>query len=128
MAKGLRSKAMRKNRSYLRKVLVEPIQRQRQEKIAEKIRKSTEQQQPKTLTALRNLITVAVPQGRSTRTEDVMDADEAEEEEDVEEEEEAVEQPKKRGGGPNPNITKEKRGGRTIEVVTSKTKAAGKKK
>eukprot|EP01033_Poteriospumella_lacustris_P012220 gene12220-8744_t len=127
MAKGLRSKSMRKNRSYLRKVLVEPIQRQRQEKIADKIRKSTEQQQPKTLTALRNLITVAVPQGRSTRTEDVMDADEAEEG-DEEEEEEVVEQPKKRGGGPNPNITKEKRGGRTIEVVASKTKAAGKKK
>lgn len=123
MAKGLRSKSMRKNRSYLRKTLVEPVSRQRQEKIAERMRTVKEAQQPKTLTALRNLITVAVPQGHSTRTADAM-----EEVEEEEEEEEQQQPQKKRGGGANPDITKVVRGGRTIEVMASKTKSGSKKK
>lgn len=125
MAKGLRSKSMRKNRSYLRKVLVEPMLRQRQEKIAEKLKKNTESQQPKTLTALRSLISVAVPPGYKEQNADAMDAEENEDDEEEEEEEPQ----KKRGGGPNPDITKVVRGGRTIEVVaSSKGKTASKKK
>lgn len=129
MAKGLRSKSMRKNRSYLRKVLVEPMLRQRQEKIAQKLKANTESQQPKTLTALRNLISVAVPPGYKEQAESTaMDAEDDGEEEEEEEEEEQQAPQKKRGGGPNPDISKVVRGGRTIEVVASKNKATGKKK
>jgi phosphopantothenoylcysteine synthetase/decarboxylase len=38
MAKGIRSKCMRKNRSHIRKILSEPIIKKRQEKINEKIK------------------------------------------------------------------------------------------
>lgn len=52
-----------------------------------------------------------------------------EDQNDEEEEEEEVVQPKKRGGGPNPDITKVVKGGRTIEIVASKaSKSANKKK
>ena len=38
MAKGIRSKCMRKNRSHIRKILSEPIIKKRQDKINEKIK------------------------------------------------------------------------------------------
>lgn len=85
--------------------------RQRAEKIAEKVRQIHEKQQPKTLTALKNLISVAKPQPA---------ADDAAMEEEEEEEEEA--RPARKAPVSNVEVTRVKRGGRTIEVVTTKTK------
>lgn len=67
MAKGLRSKSMRKNRTYLRETLVKPLIRERQEKIAEAMKKKIEEQNSSTLLQLKKII----PTGSNEEAEDI---------------------------------------------------------
>jgi hypothetical protein len=55
MAKGLRSKRMRKNRSILRKNFAQPIVDKRQEKIAEDIRVELQEKRGETIKALKTV-------------------------------------------------------------------------
>jgi hypothetical protein len=59
MAKGLRSKSMRKNRTYLRETLVKPLMRERQEKLAELMQQKLEEKQSPSLLKLKQLLPTA---------------------------------------------------------------------
>lgn len=56
MAKGLRSKAKRKNRSALRANLSEPINRQRQEKLALELKRDLDSKAGNSIRALKNVL------------------------------------------------------------------------
>lgn len=112
MAKGIRSKAMRKNRSYLRKTLVEPIMIERQAKIAESIRKTMEQAEEKTtLMKLKEVLMTSKSQltAATAESDDEMVI------------EEAITAPQPTFKAPQVTHGKEVqrvvRGGRTIEVL-----------
>lgn len=55
MAKGIRSKAKRQNRSFLRATLSEPIAKKRQEEINNSLQKSLDEQNGSTIQGLKSL-------------------------------------------------------------------------
>lgn len=55
MAKGIRSKAKRQNRSLIRATLSEPIAKKRQEEIAANLKKSLDEQNGSTIKSLKSL-------------------------------------------------------------------------
>ncbi len=100
MAKGLRSKSMRKNRSFLRKTLVEPIIEKRQEQLAEKLQKSLDaKQEPTTLLNLKKLLPTTE---KNASNENVEDKDDEEMEEEDDEEDEQPKAEKKKSKKVNP--------------------------
>ncbi len=79
---------MRKNRSFLRKTLVEPIIEKRQEQLAEKLQKSLDaKQEPTTLLNLKKLLPTTEKNASNEKVED-------EDNEEMEEEDDEEEQPK----------------------------------
>ena len=71
MAKGLRSKAMRKNRSQLRTTLAEPIIRKRQLAIANSIHNSIKAKNGNSILKLKSLFPNATTTNNDTITNDV---------------------------------------------------------
>lgn len=123
MAKGIRSKAMRKNRSYLRKTLVEPIMKARQEKIAESIRKTMgEAEEKTTLMKLKDVLGTTKSHSQLTAVPAPAESDD---DEMIVEEEIAAPQVKAKA----PQIVRDKvidrvvKGGRTIEVMKPTTRS-----
>ncbi len=105
MAKGLRSKQMRKNRSYLRATLSEPIAKQRQEKIFEELKKNLdEKKSTTTLMNLKSILPTKPVEKKAAVEEDAME----EEEEESEEEQEEVKQPAKKSSKKQNPFKKEK--------------------
>lgn len=60
MAKGIRSKRMRKNRAGLRKSFAQPIVDKRQEKIAQAIEDQLKEKRGETIKALKNVLSSGV--------------------------------------------------------------------
>jgi hypothetical protein len=56
MAKGIRSKSQRKNRTFLRETLVKPLMRERQDKLAELMQQRLDEKQSPSLLNLKKLI------------------------------------------------------------------------
>jgi hypothetical protein len=99
MAKGLRSKSMRKNRSFLRKTVMDPIIEKRQEALQEKLQKTLASKDPTTLLSLKNILpTSSTIQKKNQEGE--ADQDEMDDDEDEEEEEAPVVQKKSKKQNP----------------------------
>lgn len=126
MAKGLRSKCMRKNRSLIRKIVSEPIIKKRQEKITEAIKKDLELKKNGSLT---NLIKILASKQKKTNlkdkngnntndnNDDDMNNNEIQEDDDDEEEDKVVQ---------GENIAKYT-GSKLTSIKLNKTKYAGSK-
>jgi hypothetical protein len=115
MAKGLRSKSMRKNRSYLRKTRIEPLIQKRQEELAAKLRENLEKSKPNSLLKVKEVMNKTqrdIVEGEN----DDNDEEEMQEEDDDDEEETKVTTKSKQNH--QQQITKVIKGGRTIESVT----------
>jgi hypothetical protein len=56
MAKGIRSKSQRKNRTFLRETLVKPLMKERQDKLAELMQQRLDEKQSPSLLNLKKLI------------------------------------------------------------------------
>jgi hypothetical protein len=94
---------MRKNRSFLRKTLVEPIIEKRQEQLAAKLNKTLEaKQQPTTLMNLKKLLPTSQKDDTSKDKEGEDGADEEMDDDDEEEEEEQPKETKKKSKKANP--------------------------
>uniref|UniRef100_A0A7S0SX87 DUF2423 domain-containing protein n=1 Tax=Chromulina nebulosa TaxID=96789 RepID=A0A7S0SX87_9STRA len=77
MAKGIRSKVKRRNRTQLRKTIMEPIQNHRQLVINNKQKKFIEYKKQTTLTGLKNTLTS--PKNDKTESDDDMEDEDVEE-------------------------------------------------
>lgn len=75
MAKSLRSKSMRKNRSLLRKNVSEPIAIKRQEKLAEEMKKISQDRNGSTILGLKSVFAVNVENLPELKTDVAMDED-----------------------------------------------------
>jgi hypothetical protein len=82
MAKGIRSKSQRKNRTFLRETLVKPLMRERQDKLAELMQQRLEEKQSPSLLNLKKLIPSQKDNTQTVSNE--KKAKEQEEEEDME--------------------------------------------
>lgn len=91
MAKGIRSKKMRKNRAQIRKTVALPIIRKRQEKLAEALKKDLEKKAGKTITGLKGIFSKSNEKKTSKTVSNGEDVEGSEEEDSDEEEEEEVE-------------------------------------
>jgi hypothetical protein len=79
MAKGLRSKCKRANRSLIRKTLTEPITRQRQAEMSAALLKELAEKRGDSIKSLASLMPNNAPKVVKDVEEDDMDEDEAEE-------------------------------------------------
>eukprot|EP01036_Dinobryon_divergens_P023395 gene23394-31737_t len=82
MAKGLRSKSKRKNRSILRAVLSEPIIRKRQENLATDLQKDLTAKSGGSITALKNVLSFR--SGELSKEDEVQSHLNEDEDDDVE--------------------------------------------
>ncbi len=102
MAKGIRSKSMRKNRSYLRATLSEPISKKRQEEIHDSLTKQIEtKKSTTTLINLKKLLPSTTGSESNSKVSKEAEVEDEMEEED-EEEVEAVKPAPKKSKKPNP--------------------------
>lgn len=121
MAKGLRSKSMRKNRTYLRNTLVAPVIVKRQEQLSNKLKDVLKNRtDTPSLMSLKKLMPSAnkntVSEKKDMEVEE--EEDEDEEDDDEEEEEEEVEDIKKKS---EPVRVVQKRDKATNKVTVAKS-------